>query len=142
MGKRRSYEGRDVTVLYDLARCIHAKECVAGLPRVFDPDRRPWVDPDGASADSVARTIQACPTGALQYRRHDGGAEEAPPEPAIRLVPDGPLYVEGRVELADADGRVRWTETRVALCRCGASKNKPFCDNAHLDIDFKTERPS
>lgn len=139
MARTRSYEGTDITVLYDLKRCIHARECVRGLPEVFDPDRRPWVDPEESEADAVAAVIRRCPTGALQYLRHDGGPPETPPEPRIRLVPDGPLYVEGNIQLRDADGTLRWTETRAALCRCGASKNKPFCDNTHLDIDFKTE---
>jgi len=142
MGAMRSYEGEGVTVTYDLGRCIHAKECVHGLPRVFDPHRRPWVDPDAADADAVAAVVRRCPTGALHVRRHDGGPGEAPPEPAVRLVPDGPLYVQGSIELRDHDDTLRWTDTRVALCRCGASKNKPFCDNSHLDIDFRTEAPS
>ncbi len=142
MARTRRYESEDITVTYDVKRCLHAAECVRALPEVFDPDRRPWVEPGEADADAVARAVERCPTGALHYERHDGGPSEAPPEPRIRLVPDGPLYVQGRVELRDGDGNVRWNETRAALCRCGASRIKPFCDNSHVDIDFQTETPS
>ena len=66
--KPRVYEGRDITVEYDAARCIHVAECVKGLPAVFDPNRRPWVDPDAATADEIAAVVRRCPTGALHYR--------------------------------------------------------------------------
>jgi len=142
MGRTFEYEGEDIVVTYDVKRCIHAKECVHGLRSVFDPERKPWVDPDGAEADAVAEVVERCPTGALHYRRTDGGAPESPPERAtVQVEPSGPLWIEGRIQLVDDQGEVRWTDTRVALCRCGASRNKPFCDNSHKDIDFTTEAP-
>jgi CDGSH-type Zn-finger protein/uncharacterized Fe-S cluster protein YjdI len=132
------YEGEDITVSYDVKRCIHVRECVRGLPGVFDPDRRPWVDPDGAGADDVAEVITRCPTGALHFERKDGGWQETTPdENAIAVEPDGPLYVRGDVEVTDEDGSVLLADTRVAFCRCGASANKPLCDNSHLEIDFE-----
>ncbi len=135
--KVRSYEGEDIVVTYSLRRCIHAEECVHGLPAVFDPNRRPWIDSDQASADELAEVILRCPTGALQFTRKDGGAEESiPDQNAITIDPDGPLYVYGNVEITLPDGSVH-TDTRVALCRCGATKNQPFCDNSHKDIEFK-----
>jgi len=142
MGRVFEYEGERIVVSYDVKRCIHAKACVHGLGTVFDPDRRPWVSPDEADPDEVAEVVEQCPTGALHYRRTDDGSEEFPPEKAsIRIEPSGPLWVEGAVELVDPGGEVRWRDTRLALCRCGASKNKPFCDNSHETIDFTTEPP-
>ncbi|NIW35222.1 MAG: hypothetical protein GWN32_01155 [Gemmatimonadetes bacterium] len=136
--KVREYEGRDIAVKFDLRRCIHAEECVHGLPDVFDRDRRPWVNPDGADADRIAEVVMRCPTGALQFERRDGGpAEPVPDENVVRAEPDGPLYVRGDVEIVDSDGTIVLGDTRVAFCRCGASNNKPFCDNAHLDSGFK-----
>lgn len=135
--KVRSYEGKDITVTYSVRRCIHAAECVHGLGAVFDPQRRPWVDPDQASADQLAEVILHCPSGALAFQRKDGGAEEAVPDNnTVTVSPDGPLYVHGNVEMTLPDGTVH-QDTRVALCRCGASKNKPFCDNSHLKAEFK-----
>lgn len=132
----REYEGERLTVLYEPKRCLHAAECVKALPDVFDPDARPWVDPEAAEAEAVAEAVHRCPTGALRYRRHDGGPEEPVPEPSVRVVPDGPLHLRGAIRLLDHEGRERWSGTRVALCRCGASANKPFCDNTHLEVGF------
>ena len=136
--KIRAYEGDDVIVRYSVRRCIHAEECVHGLPGVFDPQQRPWIDPDGAPADAVAEVILRCPTGALHFERKDGGAEEPiPADNTIRVAPDGPLYVHGDLEITSPDGTVLLRETRAALCRCGASSIKPFCDNSHKEIDFR-----
>src|ERR1700730_13943015 len=75
----RRYDAEDITISYDVKRCIHAEECVRGLPRVFDPGRRIWVDATQASAEEIAHIVQHCPTGALHFRRTDGGVEEPPP---------------------------------------------------------------
>ncbi len=138
MAKSREYSGNGIVVTYDVRRCIHAEECVHGLPSVFDPDRRPWIDAGAATPDQIADVVHACPTGALGYRRTDGGPEEPDPaEPAIRMAADGPLYVAGRLSIESADGEVVFEGKRVALCRCGASKNKPFCDNSHVEAGFE-----
>jgi CDGSH-type Zn-finger protein/uncharacterized Fe-S cluster protein YjdI len=132
------YEGSQIKVTFDLARCIHAEECVHGLPRVFDRDRRPWIDPGQAGAEEIAEVVLRCPTGALKSKRLDGGAAESLPEKnTVTLDPDGPLYLEGDIEVADSEGTVLLKDTRVALCRCGASKNKPLCDGRHTDAGFQ-----
>lgn len=132
------YAGEDVDVSYDVRRCIHARECVRGLPAVFDPDRRPWIEPDRADADELAEVVERCPTGALHYERHDDGPGEATPdENTIAVTANGPHYVRGDVEIETPDDETLLSDTRVALCRCGASENKPLCDNSHLDVDFE-----
>lgn len=139
MPRTREYQGDGIVVTYELQRCIHAAECVKGLPEVFDPGRRPWIDATRSGADSVARAVERCPTGALTYRRTDGGREEATPaEARIETVPDGPVHVRGRVKIESPDGSVCWTGNRAALCRCGHSRNKPFCDNTHEDVGFRS----
>ncbi len=136
----RNYKGNGLTVHYNVRRCIHAEECVHGLPQVFDPHRRPWIDATQADNDALANVIQRCPTGALHYSRSDGGAEEAVPTTnTVHLAPDGPLYLRGDLTVTTPDGNTIVEDTRIALCRCGASKNKPFCDNSHLDIDFAAD---
>ncbi len=136
--KIHRYEADGIVVTYEARRCIHAEECVHGLPAVFDPKRKPWVDPRAATADAVARVIERCPTGALQYERRDGGSQEAaPPKNTIRVEPDGPLYVHGMVRVDGADGQPVVRDTRVALCRCGQSALKPFCDGSHTKAGFK-----
>jgi CDGSH-type Zn-finger protein/uncharacterized Fe-S cluster protein YjdI len=133
----RRYTGQALDITYDTRRCIHAAECVRGLPAVFDTARRPWILPDAASAEQVAAVVARCPSGALHTIRHDDGPEEeAPALPAVRVTPDGPLHVHGRVRLQRADGTVIIEDLRLALCRCGQSRNKPFCDNSHRAAGF------
>jgi CDGSH-type Zn-finger protein/uncharacterized Fe-S cluster protein YjdI len=132
------YDGRDITVTYDVKRCIHARECVRGLPEVFDPEARPWIAPENADADDLAEVITRCPTGALHFERRDGGPEEAAPEEnTVSVVADGPNYAHGDVEVTGEDGEVLLSDTRVAFCRCGASANKPLCDDSHLGVGFE-----
>ncbi|MFL6194155.1 MAG: CDGSH iron-sulfur domain-containing protein [Thermoanaerobaculia bacterium] len=134
--KIHRYEGAALTVLYDARRCIHAAECVRGLPAVFDSQRRPWVAPDAAAADALAEVVRRCPSGALHYERKDGGFAEAAPENRVEVSPDGPLYLQGQVEIAPPHGAILYADTRTALCRCGASQNKPFCDGSHVRVGF------
>ena len=134
----RHYADKDIEVSYDARRCIHAAECVYGLPAVFDPTRRPWIVPAAASADEIARVIAKCPSGALHFKRRDGGQPEIPPEQTtIVPTPRGPLYVRGFVQLRSADGQSVVEDVRMSLCRCGQSHNKPFCDNSHLAAGFE-----
>jgi CDGSH-type Zn-finger protein/uncharacterized Fe-S cluster protein YjdI len=134
--KLHVFEGHGIRVTWSKTRCIHSAECVRGLPRVFQPGSRPWVKPDAGTVTRIAEIIERCHTGALHYQRHDG-VEEAPATinsvtPAI----DGPLWVRGRIEILDEAGRVKLRDTRVALCRCGQSRNKPFCDRSHASAGF------
>jgi CDGSH-type Zn-finger protein/uncharacterized Fe-S cluster protein YjdI len=132
----QTYDGEKITIRYDAVRCIHAAECVHGLKSVFNPDNRPWVDPSAASADVIAETIHRCPTGALTYERRDGGsAEPTPSRNVVWVIPHGPLHIRGDVRLTGEHAKE--SETRVSLCRCGKSGNKPFCDGSHEKIDFK-----
>jgi uncharacterized Fe-S cluster protein YjdI/predicted GNAT family acetyltransferase len=131
-GPRRVYANEAIEVHWEPSLCIHVRNCVRGLSGVFDPSRRPWVDVDAGEPDAIAATILTCPTGALHFRRLDGGAQEEPaPETTIEPRPDGPLFIRGRVRIVGEDGRLLREDTRVALCRCGASENKPFCDGSH-----------
>lgn len=131
----KQYTSEQIDVSYDVKRCIHAAECVRGLPAVFDTKKRPWIQPGNASADAVADVVGRCPTGALHFTRTDGAqAEPLPAENRILVAANGPLYVRGDLQIELSDEPM--TETRAALCRCGRSANKPFCDNAHKTAEF------
>jgi CDGSH-type Zn-finger protein/uncharacterized Fe-S cluster protein YjdI len=132
----RRYRGQALDVTFSPPRCIHAAYCVRHLAQVFDRDRLPWVEPDGASADEVARVVSLCPSGALHYERKDGVAERAQAQNTIRLWRDGPLQVRGDLDIQADTVDIRG-ETRVTLCRCGQSAHKPFCDNAHVKTGFR-----
>jgi len=135
--KMHRYEGRGGTVTYDVKRCIHAAECVRGLPAVFDPNARPWINPDGADAATLAAVVDRCPTGALHVAHADGVAEAEPAQNTATLTADGPTYLRGELALMAPDDSVMLRDTRMALCRCGASQNKPLCDGSHRKSGFR-----
>lgn len=134
---RKVYRGRDIEVSFDADLCTHVAECLRGHPRVFDLDRRPWILTDEADADVVAEIVRRCPSGALLYRRLDGGTDEEQAGPTtVTPIRNGPLMVTGKIEVKRPDGTVE-TLPRASLCRCGESANKPFCDNSHLMVGFR-----
>lgn len=133
----RRYTGEHADVTYNLKRCIHAEQCIKRLPGVFDPQKRPWIQPATESADALVELVEHCPSGALHViRKDDGLPEHTPSVNRVRLWKNGPLELRGDLTLTGATVDVKG-ETRATLCRCGASKNKPFCDNSHKDIAFE-----
>src|SRR5690606_32671473 len=132
------YETGEIVVTFDPNRCIHTGRCLQNLPGVFDVSRRRWIELEAAPPDAVADTVRKCPSGALRYERLDGGPAEEPDRPAtVRPVRRGPLYVRGEIVLLDPSGNPLDAGPRATLCRCGASENKPFCDNSHRAVDFE-----
>jgi CDGSH-type Zn-finger protein/uncharacterized Fe-S cluster protein YjdI len=141
MDKVREYEGKDITILYDVARCFHAEECIHGAPGVFEKEARPWVRPDGESPSKTAEVVRRCPTGALHYRAKDETLNETPAAiNTVTVTANGPLLARGDMEISLAGGVLQ--ETRAAFCRCGASANKPFCDDSHFRIGFSDPGPN
>jgi CDGSH-type Zn-finger protein/uncharacterized Fe-S cluster protein YjdI len=133
--------GKDIVVRFDSQRCIHARHCVLSHPAVFQANvQGTWIDPEAASSERTAAVVQACPSGALSYERLDGGLQESPPlVNVIRIRENGPLAVVADLRIVNEAPMIRAT-----LCRCGRSKNKPFCDSAHVAMGFKAsgEPPS
>jgi uncharacterized Fe-S cluster protein YjdI len=126
----RVYQGDGIAVRWYARRCVHSAACIVALPGVFDPRRRPWIELGGADADAVARAVEACPTGALEYDR-PGAPEQRLATTMITTHPGGPHLLRGDIVVRDRQGNVVRHATRVALCRCGKSGNMPFCDNSH-----------
>jgi CDGSH-type Zn-finger protein/uncharacterized Fe-S cluster protein YjdI len=126
-------EGAKLTLLYDGKKCIHARHCVTGAPKVFLANvKGPWINPDAMDVELLAGIAHVCPSGAIRYRRKDGRPDEAaPPVNLIAVREAGPYAVRADIRLdAAAVG------FRATLCRCGASKNKPYCDGSHHDVKF------
>lgn len=135
--KIHQYAGDEATVTWNKTRCIHAAACVRGLPAVFDTSQKPWVRPDEAALEELSEVVARCPTGALKLARSDGEKEPIPEKNTVRTAPGGPLYCQGELVVTSAEGDLLVEDTRVALCRCGASANKPYCDNSHKDAGFR-----
>jgi CDGSH-type Zn-finger protein/uncharacterized Fe-S cluster protein YjdI len=128
-----SVEGRALTLNFEARRCIHARFCVTGAPSVFLANvQGPWIHPDAMDTERLADIAHACPSGAIQYRRKDARPDEpVPPVNLAAIRENGPYAVRGAL-LLDGAG----IGYRATLCRCGASKNKPFCDGSHHDVNF------
>ncbi|RDS80364.1 ferritin-like domain-containing protein [Dyella psychrodurans] len=126
-------DGEKITLLFDAKRCIHARFCVTGAPNVFLANvQGPWIHPDAMDVERLADIAHACPSGAIRYKRRDGRPDEsAPPVNLVSTREAGPYGFRGDLRLNGASAGFRAT-----LCRCGASKNKPFCDGSHHDIGF------
>ncbi len=143
----KHYTNGEVTVEWKPKLCIHTMMCFEGLPTVFDPDRRPWVDPEAATTEEIVAQVKECPSGALSYYMNNGQAEvpapeidqeqeEQEPEVSVEILPNGPLLVRGMITIRDASGNEVQKGPVTALCRCGATRRKPFCDGAHSRVGF------
>lgn len=126
-------ESEQLTLLYEGKRCIHARHCVTWGPNVFLANvQGPWIHPETMDAERVAEIAHLCPSGAIRYRRKDGRPDEtAPPVNLVAVREAGPYAFRGDLRLRGGPAGYRAT-----LCRCGASKNKPFCDGSHHDVQF------
>ena len=145
--QRDSYPGQQVTVFDNRGICQHSGLCTDRLPAVFRTGAEPFVAPSGGRLDEIIRAVRDCPSGALSLAL---GKEEARPlvdwdaerEPAIDVSLDGPYRVTGAIPLTDATGAdvaraAGSSREHYALCRCGHSRNKPFCSGMHWYAGFR-----
>lgn len=137
------YRTDEIEITWEPSRCIHFAACIRGSEAAFDPRRRPWVEPTAEAAERLDEIVAECPTGALHLFWRDGRPSREPTGP-ISVTPqlDGPLFIRGPIEIMDRHGVVVRTDTRVALCRCGHSQNKPFCDDSHYRVGFQSNDPA
>ena len=126
-------EGQGLTLVYTGNKCIHSRFCVTGAPTVFLANvQGPWIHPDAIETDALVEIAHLCPSGAIRYRRKDGHADETPPPVNLASVREaGPYAIRGDIRIDGLDPGFRAT-----LCRCGASKNKPYCDGSHHAVNF------
>ena len=134
--KRETYVGKKITIHDNRGICAHAGYCTDNLASVFRMKQEPWIDPDAASVEEIIATIQKCPSGALSYSVDDVEYRDRDGEPGIFVAPNGPYVVSGGADLGDTPRAEGTSEEHFTLCRCGASKNKPFCDGSHWYVDF------
>jgi CDGSH-type Zn-finger protein/uncharacterized Fe-S cluster protein YjdI len=127
-------EGRDLTLIYEGKKCIHSRFCVTWGPKVFIANvKGPWINPDAMSTDALTEIAHVCVSGAIRYKRKDGRPDEAPPQVNLISVREGgPYAVRADIRLDGAPA----ASYRYTLCRCGASKSKPFCDGSHHEVNF------
>lgn len=138
----KKYSNDEITIVWKPGMCIHSTNCWKkpdSLRSVFDPAKKPWINPEGATTEAIIAQIEQCPSGALSYYRNGEtpAEKQEASETKIEIAADGPLLVHGSIVIQNPDGTTENRENKTALCRCGASANKPFCDGTHRKIDFK-----
>jgi CDGSH-type Zn-finger protein/uncharacterized Fe-S cluster protein YjdI len=128
-------ESESIKLRFEGKRCIHSRQCVLGAPTVFLANvQGPWLHPETIPADRLVAIAESCPSGAITYERKDGGpAEPPPPVNVARIRENGPLALHAELEIEGPRGGSMF---RATLCRCGASKNKPYCDGSHAAVPF------
>jgi CDGSH-type Zn-finger protein len=129
--KRENHKGKNITIHDNRGICAHAGRCTDGLASVFRLKEEPWIIPDAASANEIIATIQKCPSGALSYSVDDVEHSDRDGEPTIFVAPNGPYLVSGGPDLVNTTRAEGASNEHFTMCRCGGSKNKPFCDGTH-----------
>jgi CDGSH-type Zn-finger protein len=141
--QKKVFEGPDFVLEDVRAFCAAARFC----------------DAQGSTWDSIAETgdpairervmqqVSHCPSGRLVLRDKSSGAVLEPDLPlSIGVVEDpsegcsGPLWVRGGIQIESLGGETYEARNRVTLCRCGQSRNKPFCDGSHITVKYQDGR--
>jgi uncharacterized Fe-S cluster protein YjdI len=139
------YTNDDVTVVWKPKACIHSTICWKGLIEVFNPKARPWIKMDGATTEQIIEQVRKCPSGALSYYMNNEVPADEPGKVVaeaanvlkIQVTPNGPYIINTECLIVHGDGREETKTGKVALCRCGASGNKPYCDGSHRKNGFE-----
>lgn len=161
--RNRMYTNGEITIFWRAADCVHNTQCYRNLRSVFDPSKRPWVNPDGAESVEIKRIIEDCPTDALTFKWNDNSKNltensaklymgdfqteflkdsntdqsNSSIPTTVNIRPNGPIVISGDFSVIDSDGKPMKPSQMVSLCRCGQSRNLPFCDGMHFKVGFK-----
>ena len=142
----KEYTNGEITVFWKADMCIHSANCLMGMPRVFNSKRKPWINLAGADSKEIMKTVDTCPSRALTYlksttftiRKPRKKKKAAPKFAKVQILKDGPALVTGNFIIRDSKKKkIRVESSVAALCRCGGSRRKPFCDGSHLSLGFK-----
>ena len=138
--KRDNYVGKKITIHDNRGICAHSGFCTDNLSFVFKLKEEPWIDPDGATVEEVIETVKKCPSGALSFTIDNVEHRDQDKEPKVTVSRDGPYFVVGSIELKNGHRFEGTSKEHYTMCRCGGSKNKPFCDGTHWYIKFKDDK--
>jgi uncharacterized Fe-S cluster protein YjdI len=138
------YTNDEVTVVWKPRVCIHSSLCWKGLIEVFNPKEKPWIRIDGATTERIIEQVRKCPSGALSYfmnaeapaTQPDKVVAESGSIMKIEVTPNGPYLIKTECLIVHADGKSETKTGTTALCRCGSSSNKPYCDGSHRKVGF------
>ncbi len=139
----KKYSNGEISIIWKPALCIHSTNCWKGLPEVFKPREKPWIVPENADSETIIQHVKNCPSGALSIEKKDEVSAEnivvegKNIEPLkMDVTPNGPILIHGNCNI-NFNGETTEKSGVTALCRCGASSNKPYCDGSHAKIGFQ-----
>lgn len=144
--KAKEYSNGEITVFWRADLCIHSANCLIELPKVFDSARKPWININGAATKEIVRTVNTCPSRALVYKMNIKATrnsarkkkKKSPAHARIEMLKNGPVLIRGNFIIRDANKKkIKVGGDVVAICRCGGTKNSPFCDGTHKKIGFQ-----
>lgn len=127
-----SYGGEGIDVIDDRPICVHAGFCGNQVTNVWKMAAETG---DSRIRAQAMAMIERCPSGALSYQV-DGETIEPDLPIEVAVIPDGPLWVTGGIDITGSDGTPLERRNRVTLCRCGQSASKPLCDGSHKEAGF------
>jgi uncharacterized Fe-S cluster protein YjdI len=142
----KEYGNGEITVFWKAELCIHSANCLIGLPEVFNTRKRPWINVHASESKEIMKIVDTCPSRALTYLKSTKFVTSKPRKSPkmkskfarVQILKDGPALITGNFIIRDAKKKKIKVENEVAaICRCGASKKKPFCDGTHLAAGFK-----
>jgi len=140
------YTNNDITVVWKPTVCIHSTVCWKGLIDVFNPKEKPWIKMGGATTERIIEQVRKCPSGALSYFLNEDISKNQTDEKVVaesahilkvEVTANGPYLIKTECLIVHSDGREETKGGTVALCRCGASANKPYCDGSHNKTGFE-----
>jgi len=135
----QNYEGKEIEVHFNRSICAGEAACIKGLPFVFKSgDGNNWIFPDEDESEKIIKTIKSCPSGALSFSVKKKKSIDSRTEPKIEIVKDGPYKIEG-ITLEGMSTPTNFSPSKYTLCRCGYSKNKPYCDYSHAQNNWCDE---
>ena len=136
LNKVHHYEGEEITIHDNRTLCSHSEICVKQLSTVFNRNSRPWIDPLADRTEAIIELIKKCPSGALSYTLNDEHHNQFHNTVEFEVCKNGPYHVKGPVQLNVTDELQIPSKDHFAICRCGESKNKPYCDGNHHTAKF------
>ncbi len=142
MPEKKEYQNEDIKVIWKQELCIHSANCVRNLPGVFKPHERPWITIENADTEHLIETVNQCPSGALTWEKLDNIEPDekiSSDSVEIEVFKNGPVIIKGDCQIKDSKGNITSKTGQIALCRCGHSNNKPFCDGNHKKEGFEAD---
>jgi CDGSH-type Zn-finger protein len=137
---RDAYTREDLTVFDNRGICQHSGLCSDALASVFRTNAEPFIDMSEADQAAIIDAVRKCPSGALSYAIDSVEHRDQEREPTITVSKDGPYRITGCIQIPDEPRAEGASTEHYALCRCGGSKNKPFCDGTHWYNKFHDDK--